>query len=92
MEKVYNFGDYRPDLEDKGHRFSTHTDTEVVLHLYDEYGTEFLTKLNGMFGLAIWDDEKKRTHCCTRPLRDQTLVLLTKTVKKSYSARKLNRF
>ena len=57
--EVYNFGDHRPDLENKGHRFGTHTDTEVVLHLYDEYGLDFLEKLNGMFGLAIWDDREK---------------------------------
>ena len=50
--EVYNFLDHRPELERRGHRFSTRTDTEVVLHLYDEYGLDFLEQANGMFGLA----------------------------------------
>lgn len=54
--EVYNFVDHRPVLEQKGHRFSTKTDTEVVLHLYEEYGLNFFEKMNGMFGLAIWDE------------------------------------
>jgi asparagine synthase (glutamine-hydrolysing) len=58
--EVYNFLDHRPDLERRGHRFSTRTDTEVVLHLYDEYGLDFLDHANGMFGLAIWDEPAGR--------------------------------
>ena len=58
--EVYNFLDYRPELERRGHRFSTRTDTEVVLHLYDEYGLDFLEHANGMFGLAIWDEPAGR--------------------------------
>lgn len=57
--EVYNFGDHRPGLEGKGYAFQTRTDTEVVLHLYQEYGRDFLEKLNGMFGLAIWDDRNQ---------------------------------
>ncbi len=57
--EVYNFLDHRPQLEQKGHRFTTHTDTEVVLHLYEEYGLSFFDKLNGMYGLAIWDDRER---------------------------------
>jgi asparagine synthase (glutamine-hydrolysing) len=58
--EVYNFIDHRPTLEQKGHKFYTKTDTEVVLHLYDEYDLDFFDKLNGMFGLAIWDDTQKQ--------------------------------
>jgi asparagine synthase (glutamine-hydrolysing) len=58
--EVYNFIDHRPALEQKGHQFYTKTDTEVVLHLYEEYGLDFLEKLNGMFALAIWDDIQKQ--------------------------------
>jgi len=54
--EVYNFVDHRPALKQKGHKFSTKSDTEVVLHLYEEYGMNFFEKTNGMFGLAIWDD------------------------------------
>lgn len=53
--EVYNFKEERAKLERAGHRFRTHTDTEVVLHLYAEHGIEFLETLNGMFGLAVWD-------------------------------------
>jgi asparagine synthase (glutamine-hydrolysing) len=53
--EVYNFKEERPELERRGHSFTTHTDTEVVLHLYAEHGIGFVDHLNGMFGLAIWD-------------------------------------
>src|SRR5882762_3268913 len=53
--EVYNFQEERKELERRGHVFGTHTDTEVVLHLYAEYGLDFTDHLNGMFGLAIWD-------------------------------------
>ncbi len=53
--EIFNYVELRPELEARGHRFSTHTDTEVVLHLYEEYGPECLQKLNGQFAIAIWD-------------------------------------
>ncbi len=57
--EIYNFIELRLDLEKKGHVFKTRTDTEVVLHLYEEYGTESLNKLNGQFAIAIWDRQKE---------------------------------
>ena len=57
--ELYNFEDLRPQLQSRGHRFTTHSDTEVVLRAYEEWGIDCLKKFNGMFAFAIWDDTKK---------------------------------
>jgi asparagine synthase (glutamine-hydrolysing) len=53
--EIYNFKEIRGQLEARGHRFTTHTDTEVIVHGYEEWGEAVLDRLNGMFALAIWD-------------------------------------
>src|SRR5271167_1905866 len=58
--EVYNFPELRPELEKRGHRFYTKTDTEVIIHLYEEMGAECVQKLRGMFGLAIYDRTKRK--------------------------------
>src|SRR5881392_214334 len=58
--EIYNFKELRADLEQRGHRFRTRSDTEVIIHGYKEWGTEVLNHLNGMFGLAIWDVKNHR--------------------------------
>jgi asparagine synthase (glutamine-hydrolysing) len=58
--EIYNFRDLRAGLTAKGHRFSTQTDTEVIVHLYEENGVEAVQHLRGMFALALWDGERRR--------------------------------
>lgn len=54
--EIYNFVELKNDLIKKGHRFTSKTDTEVIIHLYEEYGENCIEKLRGMFALAIWDE------------------------------------
>lgn len=56
--EFYNFKDYIDYLKNKGHKFKTHTDTEVLLHLYEEFGPAVLEKMRGNFAFAIWDEKK----------------------------------
>ncbi|RYZ98753.1 MAG: asparagine synthase (glutamine-hydrolyzing), partial [Moraxellaceae bacterium] len=53
--EIFNFIELRQGLEQKGYEFSTHSDTEVILHLYREYGLDFPNKLNGQFAIGLWD-------------------------------------
>jgi asparagine synthase (glutamine-hydrolysing) len=57
--EIYNHPELRVELEQAGHRFTTRSDTEVILHLYEELGPECLHKLNGQFAIAIWDTRKR---------------------------------
>jgi asparagine synthase (glutamine-hydrolysing) len=57
--EIYNFQELRPFLEVKGHRFRSRTDTEVVLHLYEELGPDAVERLRGMFALAVWNEKER---------------------------------
>lgn len=58
--EIYNYKEIRKDLLDKGHVFKTNTDSEVILHGYEEYGTELMNKLRGMFAFIIWDKKSNK--------------------------------
>jgi len=57
--EIYNHADYRESLEAKGHTYTTHCDTETILHLYEEHGPACVDYLRGMFAFAIWDQRKQ---------------------------------
>jgi len=66
--EIYNFPELKLELEGYGYRFLTSSDTEVLIHGYRQWGTELFGKLNGMFGVGIWDDKEKRLVLARDPM------------------------
>jgi asparagine synthase (glutamine-hydrolysing) len=72
--EIYNFRELRRDLENRGHRFATHSDNEVILHLYKEYGPACVEHLDGMFAFALWDAKAERLLLARDRLGEKPLV------------------
>ncbi|HLK14185.1 MAG TPA: hypothetical protein VKT78_05220, partial [Fimbriimonadaceae bacterium] len=66
--EIYNYLQLREELKGRGHRFTTNSDSEVVLAMYAEYGTGMVSRLRGMFALAIWDSEKRELVLARDPM------------------------
>ena len=57
--EIYNYKELRKELVDKGYQFKTHCDVEVIVHMYDEYGIDFINRMNGQFAFCLYDKERK---------------------------------
>ncbi len=66
--EIYNQLDLRAELEAAGHSFATNSDSEVVVHGYEEHGEDFVRRMNGIFAFALWDDRRGRLVCARDPL------------------------
>ena len=74
--EIYNFQSLRAELESKGHRFHSHTDTEAIIHLYEEEGIDAVKRLVGMFAFALWDERKETLILCRDHIGIKPLVYL----------------
>lgn len=69
--EVFNYIELRKELQAKGHQFKTESDVEVIVHLYEEYGVDFINQLNGQFAFALYDTKRKLMFC----VRDQLGII-----------------
>jgi asparagine synthase (glutamine-hydrolysing) len=72
--EIYNFQDLRTELEKKGHVFKSRSDTEVILHAYEAWDVECLTRFRGMFSFALWDSKQQRLFVARDRLGKKPLV------------------
>ena len=73
--EIYNYQELREYLISKGHIFRTKSDTETIVHLYEEFGEKCVEKLRGMFGFAIWDGKERKLSAGQGPRRHQAALL-----------------
>ncbi len=87
--EIYNFQALRQRLENQGHRFRSHSDTETIVHLYEEHGADAIAQLEGMFAIGIWDERNRRLllardRAGKKPLfyyRDERLLAFASEIK-----------
>ncbi|MCX7982780.1 MAG: asparagine synthase (glutamine-hydrolyzing) [Syntrophales bacterium] len=72
--EIYNFKELRTELEKKGHRFSSHSDSEVIIHQYEEMGTSCVATLRGMFSFALWDEKEELLLLARDPVGIKPLI------------------
>ena len=61
--EIYNAGELRDDLANAGHRFISKSDSEVIIHAYEQWGPDCLPRFNGMFAFALWDVQERSLFC-----------------------------
>lgn len=84
--EIYNSPELRTTLRKKGHRFKTRTDVEVILHLYEDFGTDCVKHLRGMFALALWDSENKRLILARDHLGQKPLFFFNKNGRFAFAS------
>jgi asparagine synthase (glutamine-hydrolysing) len=84
--EIYNFEGIRQVLEPKGHRFKSKSDTEVILHAYEEWGVECLERFRGMFAFAIWDSTRRRVFMARDRLGKKPLVYARRNGKFAFAS------
>ncbi|MFM2093732.1 MAG: Asparagine synthetase 1 [Planctomycetota bacterium] len=84
--EIYNFPALRKRLEGAGHQFRTHSDTETIVHLYEDEGVECFGHLNGMFAIAIWDSRKRRLVLARDRLGEKPLVYFSEPGRLSFAS------
>jgi len=89
--EIYNFQSLREELQGRGHSLKTSSDTEVIVHLYEDFGDECVQHLRGMFGLAVWDAPRRRLFLARDRLGIKPLYF-TQAVGGWSSALRLKRF